>query len=313
MVRPQAEVRPTTSSVAGWDVRRTRKLFLIGLLVLWVGWRAWGVWRATQTAESGPLHESASSHEIPNDSPVAEASHVSKQQSDPPSESQPAPAAAERRQGPSDRPVMAGHQEAPRAGDRPRLAPPGKSPGAPPRPGFESKESPRNGSAASPPNPATQHSTAADSTAESQLVRVRRVVDGDTLLLKDGTRVRMIGIDTPETKKEGTPVQPFGPEASEYTKKFCEGGSVRLVFDGERHDDYGRLLAHVYVGDRFLSEELIRKGLARVLYRHPYSDEMKDRFRAAENAAKREKKGIWSLPADKRRGADLPPGPAVDF
>jgi micrococcal nuclease len=148
---------------------------------------------------------------------------------------------------------------------------------------------------------------------ESQVVRVRRVVDGDTLLLKDGTRVRMIGIDTPETKKEGTPVQPFGPEASEYTKKFCEGGTVRLVFDGERHDDYGRLLAHVYVGDRFLSEELIRKGLARVLYRHPYSDAMKDRFRAAENAAKREKQGIWSLPPEERRGGESAPRPGIDF
>ncbi|MFN7802451.1 MAG: thermonuclease family protein [Planctomycetaceae bacterium] len=159
-----------------------------------------------------------------------------------------------------------------------------------------------------PPAPANQ-----EEDGESQVVRVRRVVDGDTLLLKDGTRVRMIGIDTPETKKEGTPVQPFGPEASEYTKKFCEGGTVRLVFDGERHDDYGRLLAHVYVGDRFLSEELIRSGLARVLYRHPYSDAMKDRFRAAENAAKREKKGIWSLPPDKRRGGESPPTPSVDF
>jgi micrococcal nuclease len=88
---------------------------------------------------------------------------------------------------------------------------------------------------------------------------------------------------------------------------------VRLVFDGERHDDYGRLLAHVYVDDRFLSEELIRNGLARVLYRHPYSDAMKDRFRAAENAAKREKKGIWSLPPEKRRGGESPPGPGIDF
>lgn len=129
---------------------------------------------------------------------------------------------------------------------------------------------------------------------------VQRVVDGDTLLLMDGTRVRMIGIDTPETKKQDSPVEPFGPEASALTRAACEGREVRLVFDGDRVDRYGRVLAHVYSGERFLSDELIRAGLARVLYQFHYSSAMKDRFRAAENAAKREKKGIWSLPADSR-------------
>lgn len=311
MVRPEAEVRPTMTSAEGWDPRRTRKWILIGLLVLWVGWRAWGVWRATQTAESGTPRGNPSSVEVQIGSPIAEDPEVPGPQSALPSENR--SVSAERPQRPSDRPALADNRESSRAGDRSRLAPPGKSPGAPPRPGFEPNRSPRNVPPAPRPNPEPKASQNPDSTAESQMVRVRRVVDGDTLLLKDGTRVRMIGIDTPETKKEGTPVQPFGPEASEYTKKFCAGGTVRLVFDGERHDDYGRLLAHVYLGDRFLSEELILNGLARVLYRHPYSDVMKDRFRAAENAAKREKKGIWSLPPDQRRGSQLPPGPAIDF
>jgi len=310
MVRPQAEVRPTMTSAEGWNPRRARRLVLLGLLVLWLGWRAWGVLHATKTVESRSPNESSSSAEMQIGPPVAEDPNDADHHSALPSESS---ASAERRQGPSDRPVLAGNPEGSRAGDRSRLAPPGKSPGEPPRPGFEPNRSPRSVPPVPRPNPEPKASPGPDSTAESQLVRVRRVVDGDTLLLKDGTRVRMIGIDTPETKKEGTPVQPFGPEASEYTKKFCEGGTVRLVFDGERHDDYGRLLAHVYVGDQFLSEELIRNGLARVLYRHPYSDVMKDRFRAAENAAKRAKKGIWSLPPDKRRGAELPPGPAIDF
>ncbi|MCY2967638.1 MAG: thermonuclease family protein [Planctomycetota bacterium] len=146
---------------------------------------------------------------------------------------------------------------------------------------------------------------------ESKIVQVRRIVDGDTLLLKDGTRVRMIGIDTPETKREGTPIQPFGPEASAYTQRAIEQGQIKLVFDGERLDNYGRTLAHVYVGDRFLGEELIQQGLARVLYNHPYSDAMKDSFRAAENAATREKKGIWSLPQpEKKKGTGGKPAPA---
>jgi len=129
---------------------------------------------------------------------------------------------------------------------------------------------------------------------QSSMVEVRRIVDGDTLLLRDGTRVRLIGVDTPETKREDTPVQPWGPEASEYTRKFITQGAVRLQFDGERHDNYGRLLAHVYVGDQCLNVELLRAGLARALYRHPYSNAMKDQFRAAENEAKRAQRGIWS-------------------
>lgn len=153
---------------------------------------------------------------------------------------------------------------------------------------------------------------------ESRVVRVKRVVDGDTLLLQDGVRLRMIGIDTPETKKEDTPIQPFGPEASEYTRNAVEGRQVTLVFDGEREDNYGRTLAHVYIGDRFLSEELIREGLARVLYRHPYSNAMKDRFRAAENAAKREKRGIWSLSQPGKNSGKSPlsresSGPSREF
>ncbi len=165
-----------------------------------------------------------------------------------------------------------------------------------------------------PTRQATEHSspaTPAEPSGESKVVQVRRIVDGDTLLLKDGTRVRMIGIDTPETKREGTAIQPFGPEASAYTQRAIEQGRITLVFDGERLDNYGRTLAHVYVGDRFLSEELIQQGLARVLYNHPYSDAMKDRFRAAENAAKREKKGIWSLhQPEKKKGTGGKPAPS---
>lgn len=313
MVRPQAEMRPTVSSGGGWDPRQAGKFLLLGLFLLWVGWRAWAVWRATQTANLGPTIASSNppapttgdAEEPPLVGTAADSGRKS-----------PGPAGEEHsqsRQEPGDRPALAGGQGGPRTADRPRLAPPGKSPGTPPRPGLDRDRVPRNGPSTTRPTPEPKAPPAVEAGGESQMVRVRRVVDGDTLLLKDGTRVRMIGIDTPETKKEGTPVQPFGPEASEYTKKFCAGGTVRLVFDGERHDDYGRLLAHVYVEDRFLSEELIRNGLARVLYRHPYSDAMKDRFRAAENAAKREKKGIWSLPPEKRRGGESPPGPGIDF
>lgn len=124
--------------------------------------------------------------------------------------------------------------------------------------------------------------------------RVDRVVDGDTLHLTTGERVRLLGVDTPETVKPDVPVQPWGPEASAFTKKHVQGQSVRLEFDNEKRDSYGRLLAYVYVGEWFLNEELIRAGLSPAVTKFPYSAVMKQRFRAAESEARRKRVGIWS-------------------
>ncbi len=133
--------------------------------------------------------------------------------------------------------------------------------------------------------------------------RVRRVVDGDTLLLDDGNRVRLIGVDTPETKHPDRPVEPWGPEASAFTRDRVEGESVRLEFDKERRDRHGRILAYVYYDEsHFLNEELISEGLGRAITRHPYSAAMKRKFRKAEAAARDERLGIWST-------TDSPNGP----
>jgi micrococcal nuclease len=132
---------------------------------------------------------------------------------------------------------------------------------------------------------------------------VRRVVDGDTLLMDDGTRVRLIGVDTPETKKEDTPVQPWGPEASAFAEELIGDGEVRLTYDAER--------AYVWVDGRLLNEELIRAGLGRAVLQYPFSSEMKRRFRLAQEEARRQRLGIWSgnSPAAARPGGDanLPP------
>jgi micrococcal nuclease len=126
---------------------------------------------------------------------------------------------------------------------------------------------------------------------------VQRVVDGDTLLLPDHTRVRLIGVNAPESVKPDSPVEPFGPEASDFTKHFIAEGDVRLEFDKERLDQYGRTLAYVWVGDQLLNEELLRAGLARWEKQYHYSDQKKARFRRAEQEARNAKRGIWSLPA----------------
>ncbi len=113
---------------------------------------------------------------------------------------------------------------------------------------------------------------------------VRRVVDGDTLLMQDHKRLRLMGVDTPETVKEDTPVQPWGPEATQFTREFVGDGNsdVRLQFDRERTDRFGRYLAYVWVGDRMLNEELLRAGLARWEPGYHYSQSMKNRFRRAQ-------------------------------
>lgn len=127
--------------------------------------------------------------------------------------------------------------------------------------------------------------------------RVLRVVDGDTLMLAHArTRVRLQGIDTPETVKEDTPVQDWGPEAAQYTRRFVEdaGGRVRVEIDGEAVDQYGRQLVFIWHEDRLLNEELVRQGLARVKLAYDYSETKKRRLRAAQDEAESHGRGMWS-------------------
>jgi micrococcal nuclease len=124
--------------------------------------------------------------------------------------------------------------------------------------------------------------------------RVVRVVDGDTIVIAPDSFVRLIGVNTPETVRPEYPVEPFGPEASAFTRKFLAGGTARLTFDRERVDRFGRFLAFVWVGDRLLNEELLRAGLARWEPHFNYSSDMKRRFRQAQDEARRQKVGLWS-------------------
>jgi micrococcal nuclease len=124
--------------------------------------------------------------------------------------------------------------------------------------------------------------------------QVRRVVDGDTLLLRDGNRVRLMGVDTPETVKPDHPVEPWGPEATAFTRDFVAAGPVRLAFDRVRLDRFNRYLAYVWVDDKLLNEELLRAGLARWERGYDYSSQMKTRFRRAQREAQEAHRGPWS-------------------
>jgi micrococcal nuclease len=124
---------------------------------------------------------------------------------------------------------------------------------------------------------------------------VTRVVDGDTIEVRlDGREedVRYIGVDTPETVKPDTPVQCFGPQASRFNHTLVEQRRVRLVFGVERRDVYGRLLAYVYLGERFVNAELVRRGLARTLTIPP-NDRFAARLKRLELAAARAGRGLW--------------------
>jgi len=125
------------------------------------------------------------------------------------------------------------------------------------------------------------------------------VTDGDTIGVEiDGTeeRIRLIGIDTPETKKPDTPIQCFGPEATAYTKSLLpEGTRLHLERDVEARDAYGRLLAYVYRSDdgMFVNLQIISQGYARPLTIPPNVAHA-DEFIAAARKAEATDVGLWA-------------------
>ncbi len=121
------------------------------------------------------------------------------------------------------------------------------------------------------------------------------IVDGDTIeVLVNGHEedVRYIGIDTPESVAPGQPVECYGHRASDLNAELVEGETVRLVFDAERRDRYGRLLAYVYVGDLFVNAELVREGYATTLTIAP-NDSFAGLFDRLEQRAANAGRGLW--------------------
>lgn len=124
---------------------------------------------------------------------------------------------------------------------------------------------------------------------------VVEVVDGDTLeVVLDGRRdsVRLLGVDTPETVHPDRPVECHGPEASVFTRAALLGRRVRLEFDAERRDVYGRLLAFVTVDGRRFNDELLRLGHGRLLVIPPNGRHGRALLEA-ELEARRARRGLW--------------------
>lgn len=140
---------------------------------------------------------------------------------------------------------------------------------------------------------AVQKHAPSPSTSAKGTVRVSRVIDGDTVELASGERVRLIGIDTPESVDPRKPVQCFAKEAATYTRSLLEGKAVRLVADVEDRDKYGRLLRYVHLNDEtFVNLALVRDGYARV-YTYPPNVAHAKEFVGAEREAREAQRGLW--------------------
>jgi micrococcal nuclease len=145
-------------------------------------------------------------------------------------------------------------------------------------------------------------------------VTVARVIDGDTIEVldprRDASTVRLIGIDTPETKDPRSPVQCFGEEATDATTTLLPPGTeVRLEADVEQRDRYDRVLAYVYRSSDglFVNLELARRGYADLLT-YPPNVAHTAELSAAVAAARRERLGLWQACGGPDRPADAAAG-----
>lgn len=128
----------------------------------------------------------------------------------------------------------------------------------------------------------------------NKTVKVLRVIDGDTIELSDGRRIRYIGMDTPELAHKGNLEECFGREAAEANKNLVEGREVKLKKDVSETDKYNRLLRYVYVDDIFVNEYLVENGFAKALYIKP-DTKFYNQFKELEANAKENNRGMWKF------------------
>jgi micrococcal nuclease len=134
---------------------------------------------------------------------------------------------------------------------------------------------------------------AATAQTRRSTVAVQRVVDGDTVILESIGRVRLIGVDTPESVDPRKPVERFALEASRFLKQLLTGKRVRVEYDQARYDRYHRTLAYLFLPDgTFVNEEIIRQGYGFAYTRYPFR--YLERFREREREARLSNLGLWA-------------------
>jgi len=136
-----------------------------------------------------------------------------------------------------------------------------------------------------PTPPKTDYTILATTNAE-----VIKVIDGDTI-----EKVRLIGIDTPETVDPRKPVECFGKESANKMKELVENKTVRLERKSEdNRDTYDRLLRYVYVDDLFVNAEMIKQGYAYAYTKYPFDAQLMEEFKQYEKEARKNEVGLWS-------------------
>ena len=128
-------------------------------------------------------------------------------------------------------------------------------------------------------------------------VQVVRVIDGDTIqiccVFGDREKVRYIGVDTPETHHPMKGIEPFGKEAAEANRKLVDGKTVRLEFDVQQLDKFGRTLAYVYLEDgTCVNACLVEHGYAQVMTVRP-NVKHQELFLKLQREAREERRGLW--------------------
>lgn len=140
---------------------------------------------------------------------------------------------------------------------------------------------------------------------DEEIYTVTKVVDGDTVVLNNGERVRLIGVDTPECRRgrklhadaerlgqDAETIIALGKRSSKFTREMVMSKGVRLVYDRQKRDRYGRTLAYLFLMDgTFVNEEIIRQGYGVAYTRFPFR--YRSRFLAAEKEARDAGRGLW--------------------
>ena len=144
----------------------------------------------------------------------------------------------------------------------------------------------------SPTHLANVKDTSNQNVLKENLVKVTKIVDGDTIQLENGMKLRYIGIDTPESVDPRKTVECFAKEANKRNTELVLGKIVRLEKDISETDRYGRLLRYVYVEDTMINEQLVREGYA-VSSSYPPDIKHQVQLKAAELGARENKRGLW--------------------
>ena len=126
-------------------------------------------------------------------------------------------------------------------------------------------------------------------------VRVTRVIDGDTVEVEDGRRIRLLGIDAPEIGYNGDPSEKGAAASQEWLRQRIKGASVQLRYGPERLDRYGRTLAWIFMpGGELINKELLEAGQARLLTRFGLPADLSPELYQATATARVQRRGIWS-------------------